>query len=169
MTNEEMREALIKLAERMGFSVTEIDYMARMTAQPDYDPLPPEEWGEPFDFSGRKVCVFDDDDFACISADVPKPDAQVDLRRAGQEWESDLATVAAIYDSGRELSVAQNWLLFLNGWDWLRFWSVRHPDAKARAKFAAAEADEAAERNAEKANALLRKRGIEVFDPERKT
>lgn len=137
MTNEDLRDALIVLAKRSGFSITEMDAMARMIAQADHDPLPPSKWGDPFEFASRKVSVFDDPhDFHCINSHVPNPDAQVDLLVAWQEFEKDTANAAVIYASGRDLSVIQCWRLFLNSWDWVRFWSLRHPDSVAREKFA---------------------------------
>ena len=57
----------------------------------------------------------------------------------------------------------------MNHWGWVRFWSVRHPNAAARAKFerALSDADAAAGRIAEKAETHLRKRGIRVLESEK--
>src|SRR5262249_51178534 len=49
-TNEKRLKTLQHLSKLTGFSIVEIAYMARMFAQAEYDPLPPEEWGEPFEF-----------------------------------------------------------------------------------------------------------------------
>ena len=163
MTNEELRDALTVLAKRSGFSITEIDYMARIIVLADHDPLPPSKWGDPFEFASRKVSVFNDPhDFHCINPNVPKPDAQVDLLLAWQEFGMDATNTAAIYASRRELSVMQNWRLFLNSWDWFRFWSARHPNPDARMKFAQAllHCDELATRMADNAvDRVLRSHG----------
>ena len=64
--------------------------MVRMVVQADHDPLPPEDWGEPFEFSRRKLSVFDDHlDLNCINPSVPKPDAQVLLKEAWHEFKRD--------------------------------------------------------------------------------
>ena len=166
MTRDDLRDALIKLAKRTGYSVMEIDYMGRMIAQVDIDPLPPNECGEPFEFTGRKVSVFDDpDDLNCINPEVPKPDAQIDLLVARREYASDVRNIAAIYRSGRGLSIAQNWRLFMNTWDWFRFWSVRHPNPQSRVKFAKAlrELDAAARQITDNVNARLQEQGVHVL------
>src|SRR6476659_7004866 len=75
MTREEILKTLQELSKRTGFSIVEIIYLARMMAQAEYDPLPPEEWGEPFEFPQRRISVIGDEwDFDCIHAEVPKPD-----------------------------------------------------------------------------------------------
>jgi hypothetical protein len=165
MTNEELRDALIRLSKLTGFSFEGIDYMARIIAQADYDPLPPEEWGAPFEFATHKVSAFDDEyDFDCFNAEVPRPNAQVDLRVAWQEYERDVKNIDCIYAAKPRLSIAKNWQLFMNQWDWVRFWSVRHPDAEAREMYRRSlrKADAAADRIADKAEARLRERGIQV-------
>ena len=104
MTNEELRDALIRLSKRTGLSVVEIDYMARIKAQADYDPLPPTNWGTPFEFAKRKVSVFDDEyDFYCINPEVPNPDAQVDMRVAWQEYVNDIKYVDRAYAKNPDL------------------------------------------------------------------
>ena len=45
MTRDEILKTLQQLSKRTGFSIMEIAYMARIIAQADYDPLPPEEVG----------------------------------------------------------------------------------------------------------------------------
>jgi hypothetical protein len=137
MTNEELRDALIKLAKRTGFSVTEIDYMAQIIAQADYDPLPPGIWGEPFEFVRPKVSLVEGDDFLCINLEVPEPNAQVDFRIAQREFERDIHSMNSAYESQGELILHSSMLVILNTWDWLRFWAVRHPDPQSRARYAA--------------------------------
>jgi hypothetical protein len=120
MSDDKYLKALIRLAKLMGMSVVKIDYVARMIAQADVDPLPPREWGEPFEF-GNKVAVLDDDDFLCINPEVPQPDAQVDLLAAWNECMSDFGTAAAVHESGRDLSLSQLFQLASNGGAWFRF------------------------------------------------
>jgi hypothetical protein len=167
MTNEELRDGLIRLAKRMGLSIMEIDHMAKMVVQADHDPLSPEDWGDRFDFDKRKLTVFDLDDFSCITPEVPKPDAEVDLRKAWIEFGRDISNINRILSQNPDLPIAKQWLVFLNQWDWFRFWSVRHPSPEARAKFAQglAQGDAAAGDVADKANARLRQRGIEMMKP----
>jgi hypothetical protein len=163
MTNEELRDAYLLLAKRTGFSFVEIGYMARMIAQADHDPLPPEEWGEPFEFARRKLSVFDDtDDLNCINPSVPKPDAQVLLKEAWDEFKHDTVSIDRIYAMNADLSLARHWQLFVNQWDWVCFWALRHRDAETRMKFKKSlrEADAAAERLAFKANYRLRERRV---------
>jgi hypothetical protein len=168
MSNEKLIAALIALAKRLGFTLTETDHMVRLIAQADIDPLPATEWGEPFTF-GPRVPVFDDDDFLCINGEVPKPDAQVDLLAAWKEYVSDVRTAALIFEIDRDLSITQLMQLTKNASDWFRFWSVRHPNAQSRAKYAEGDkaSTESMSRNADKAIALLRERGIEVLNPRR--
>lgn len=155
MTHDDLRAALLRLAKLTDISITGIDYMARLIAQADRDPLPLERWAAPFEFSNRIKII--DDDFLTINAEVPEPDAQVDLQTAHQEWLSDIGKVAEIYESGAQLTLTQHWRIFLNGWDWFRFWSERHPNPVARAQFAqsAREYDIAAQRFREKAAARI--------------
>ena len=161
MTDEELRDAFRRLAKQSGFSIVELGYMVRMVVQADHDPLPPEDWGEPFEFSRRKLSVFDDHlDLNCINPSVPKPDAQVLLKEAWDEFKRDTRSINYIYTMNADLSLARHWQLFLNQWDWFRFWSERHPDAEAREKFSQSlrEANAAAERLGSKADYRLRQR-----------
>ena len=84
MNNDEVLKTLQRLSKRFGIPIVEIDYMARMIAQADTDPLSPEEWGKPFDYDNyRKVSLNPDDIFSGgINAEVPEPNAQVDLLTA---------------------------------------------------------------------------------------
>jgi hypothetical protein len=138
MTNDELRDELIALAKRYALSVMEIDYMARIIAQADYDPLPAAQWGEPFEFAPCKMSVFGDPyDFNCINSLVPKPDAQVDLTQAWKESLDDLRAVNSLFQkhgpgSALKLSLEQSWKLLLNQRDWTHFWSLRHWDARVR-------------------------------------
>jgi hypothetical protein len=161
-----MLDAYLRLAKQTRFSIVEIGYMVRMVVQADHDPLPPEGWGEPFEFSRRKLSVFDDHlDLNCINPSVPKPDAQVLLQEAWREFKRDALNVNRIYAMNADLSLSKHWQLFLNQWDWFRFWSERHPDAEAREKFSQSlcEADAAAERLGAKAEYRLRQRGVVVL------
>jgi hypothetical protein len=163
MTREEILKTLQKLSKHTGFSIVEISYMARMMAQADYDPLPPEEWGEPFEFPQRRISVIGDEwDFDCIHAEIPKPDAQVDLRIALIEAERDQRAIAAILARHSDLPLGALWQIYNRLLEWERFWMVRHLDPEIR---------KSSERNVqeikammkgfgEKAKAILRRRGV---------
>jgi len=167
MERAELRAALIKLAQGKELSVGELDYMARMTVQGECDPLPAEKRGEPFVF-GQREAIFADADFCVVVANVPEPHARVDLRAAWREYVNDLRSRSAIRASGRELSFIRRWRLFLNGYDWVRFWSVRHPEAQSRAAFAEAlkQIDMTGRQVVEEANARLREAGIHLLGHE---
>ena len=165
-TNEELRDAYLQLAKQTGFSIVELGYMVRLNAQADYDPLPIEDWGEPFEFARRKLSVFDDPlDLSCFNPSVPKPDAQVLLSEAWHEFKRDTSSVERIYATNADLSLAKHWQLFRNQWDWFRFWALRHRDPEVRQKFSQSlrEADAAAERLGRKADYRLRERGVVMW------
>ena len=166
MRNEEILKTLQNLSKLTGFSVVAIDYIAWMIAQADYDPLPPNEWGEPFEFPQRKLSVIGDEelDFDCIHADVPKPDSQFDFRVAWKEYKRDLKAIAAIYAGHPDLSLGPLWKTFMRQWEWDRLWAARHLDPKIRGEFERSfkKTEALRKRFAEKAKALLRKRGVLV-------
>jgi hypothetical protein len=111
----------------------EISYMARMIAQADYDPLPPEKWGEPFEFPERGISVIGREyDFDCIHGAVPKPDAQVDLRIAWKAAERDQKAIVAIFAQHRDLSLAALFQIYSRLLEWERFFAVRYPDPEIR-------------------------------------
>src|SRR5271169_6813964 len=134
MTREEIFFCLIRLSKRTGFSCEELDYIARMIAQAAWDPLPPVEWGEPFEFARVKVSMFEDE---CditrtkINGEVPKPNAQMNLLHAFTESTKDADAAdrffkgvqgfwkgyAPALDSS-QLPLLKQWLMFRNQWDW---------------------------------------------------
>ena len=115
MTDEELRDAFLQLAKQSGFSIVELGNMVRMVVQADHDPLPPEDWGELFEFSRRKLSVFDDHlDLNCINPSVPKPDAQVLLQEAWREFKRDALNVDRIYAMNPDLSLARHWQLLVS-------------------------------------------------------
>ena len=131
--HEEILKTLQRLSKRTGFSIVEIAYITRIMAQADYDPLPPEEWGEPFEFPQRKISVIGDDcDFDCIHAEVPKPNAQIDLLEAWNAAEQDQIAIAAIFARHSDLSLAALFQIYNRLLEWERFWAVRHLDAEIR-------------------------------------
>jgi hypothetical protein len=165
MTREEEKElfdALIRLTKRVGFSIVEIDYMARMIAQADVDPLPPEEWGEPFEFSEFKISVTGDEcDFDCINSKVPEPNSQVDLLTALKEFKRDTECCAYKLKSGK-LTTEALVLISNNQFAWAKFLAVRDPNPRMRILFAkaAAELGKLRAQNSERANAMLRHQGV---------
>jgi hypothetical protein len=164
MTSEEFLKTLQQLSKRTGFSIMEISYMARMMVQTEFDPLPPEEWGEPFEFPERGISVIGDEwDFDFIHAEVPKPDAQVDLRDALIGAARDQRAIAAIFARHSKLPLEALWRIYNRLLGWERFWAVRHLDSDVR---------EASKRNVlaiegkmkgfrEKAKAKLKQLGVE--------
>lgn len=149
-----LHEQIEKLAKQwsrqLGMPITTegIYWEARMVAQTDVDPLPIEDWGRRFEWRSKVAVI--DDDFLCINAAVPPPNAQVCLRAAWKEFQHDIERAAAIFDrveAGKaELSTARVAFLFRNNLDWMQFWAVRHPDPNSRAAYARrARAGEAAQ------------------------
>lgn len=129
---EELRDALIRLSTRTALPLSQICYIARIVAQTDVDPLPPERWGDAHDHWPRKpivpLC-----DFTTLLHPVPPPHAQVDLLRALIEFHEDNRN--SEYAMQRELTVDQLVAIFDNGESWCAFWSVRHPDPESRLGF----------------------------------
>jgi hypothetical protein len=163
MIRDEILKTLQQLSKRTGFSIVEISYMARMMAQADYDPLPPEEWGEPFEFPERRISVIGDEwDFDCIHAEVPKPDAQVDLRVAWKEAERDQRAIAAIFARHSDLPLRALWQIYNRLLQWERFWMVRHVDPEIRKASERQVLEIEAMMNgfSEKAKAILKRRGV---------
>jgi hypothetical protein len=83
MTQKEIAAILEKLSKRFGIPTEDIEFMARIDAQAEYDPLPPDKWGDRFEF--KLSCVFPDDDFTHLNV-VPPPNACVDLLQAQAHW-----------------------------------------------------------------------------------
>ena len=163
MIREEILKTLQQLSKRTGFSIVEISYMARMMAQAEYDPLPPEDWGEPFEFPERRISVTGDDfDFDCIHAEVPKPDAQVDLLVALKEAERDQRAIAAIFAQHRDLSLRALYQIYNRLLEWERFWAVRHldPEIRKASKREVQEIEAMMNGFRGKAKAKLRRRGV---------
>jgi hypothetical protein len=163
MTNEEILKTLQHLSKRTDFSIVEIAYIARMIVQAEYDPLPPEEWGEPFEFPQRGISVIGDEwDFDAINAEVPKPDAQVDLRVAWREAERDQRAIAAIFARHSDLPLGALWQIYNRLLEWERFWMVRHlaPEIRKASERNVQEIEAMMKGFGEKAKAILRRRGV---------
>jgi hypothetical protein len=143
----------------MGFN--EISDIAQTIGQAEWDPLPPDEWGEVYE-RFRRICVFELDDLTTLVEPVPAPDAQINLRMAKAEYLDDLQRAG--WALGWQPSLSEAWRVFRNGWDWARFWAVRWPDSKGRARFAelVREYEAAADRLGEKPKTPLKWRGVEV-------
>jgi hypothetical protein len=132
-TRDEIFKTLQQLSKRTGFSIMEISYMARMMAQAEYDPLPPEKWGEPFEFPERKVSVTSEEcDLDCIHAEIPKPNAKVDLRIALIEAMRDQRAIAAIFARHSNLSIAALFQIYNRLLEWERFSAVRDRNPEVR-------------------------------------
>ena len=162
-TRDEILKTLQQLSKRTGFSIREISIMARMIAQADFDPLPPKDWAEPFEFPQRKVSVTGDDfDLDCIHTNVPKPDAQVDLLSALREEDRDRKAITAILTRSN-LQLTALFQIYNRLLDWERFLAVRHPDPEMRklSEREARERERMLKGFREKAKAKLRRHGIE--------
>jgi hypothetical protein len=83
--------------------------------------------GEPFRFEER-----DPDDFY-ISIDVPGPCAQVDLGKAWQVARLDAEACRLTLEHDHSLEATLR--VYRNTIGWLRFWSVRWPNAEWRKRF----------------------------------
>lgn len=129
---EELRDALIRLSARTALPLSQICYIARIVAQTDVDPLPPEKWGDAHDHWPRKS-VFPLCDFTTLLHSVPPPYAQVDLLRALLEFHEDKRN--SEYAMQRELTVEQLIAIFDNAESWCAFWAIRHPDRESRLGF----------------------------------
>jgi hypothetical protein len=115
----------------------------------------------PFAFD-QKYYVFKEDvlDLSVINAEVPPPDAQVDIDVALTEWKRDLINVRDIYSMGGQPSIEGNWRILLNHRDWSNFWSIRHSNAAVREqeKLALHEFNASIERIVAKARSCLERR-----------
>ena len=129
MTDE---EDLQDRSMRTRLSSDEFCRIAHILAQPNSDPLSPEDFGEPFACWDREA-IFELCDFTTLLKQVPWPYAQVDLLRAWTEfWEDKRNFEFAIE---KNIDLEQTISLLRNCRHWFVFWSVRHPCSEARANF----------------------------------
>lgn len=117
---------------------------------------------EPFTFR-NKYHVFPGDilDYYVINAEVPKPDDQVDIDEALDEWKRDVRNADDSYQPwGAQPNTEGNWRILLNHRAWCLFWSIRHPSAAVRElqKLLLQEFNESIERVTAKARAALQRR-----------
>jgi len=133
MTNEEVIADLLLRSELTGLTVNQIWTGWRMIAQAKsgFDPLPPERWGDPHE-DWRREPILDVCDFSTLLVAVPPPDAQVDLHRAWHEFEEDVRNIE--YAMKQKLTIAQNVSIMSNSYCWSRFWALRDPLLKNRAR-----------------------------------
>jgi hypothetical protein len=134
-------EALEELAKKTDSSVQEICELAKLIVLSQYDPIPPRELGEVFDFKDhRKIALFPKDDFGWINEDVPLPNADVDLFVALREVERDFENMREVLSlsrsSSRRLSLQTLCRIVCVTFDWQRFWAQRHPNPETRRKYA---------------------------------
>ena len=87
----------------------------------------------PFTFD-QKYYVFEGDvlDLSVINAEVPTPDAQVDIDVALEEWKRDVRNVRDISLFGAQPSIEGNFRILLNHCDWCLFWASRFPNPAVR-------------------------------------
>jgi hypothetical protein len=130
MISQTLQAGLESVARRTGFSLREIHAIARMVAQASYDPLPPDQWGGVHDDWSREQ-IFDLDDLTTLVVNVPKPDAQIDLLLAWEEFRRD--TESTSYALTRDPSIGALLMIVGSGEAWSTFWAVRHPNPEVRA------------------------------------
>jgi hypothetical protein len=113
---------------------------ARMIAQAGVDPLPLRELGEPFDFKAKpKWRVFEHCDFTYLNAEVPLPNADVNLFEALEEFEKDFECIQWVNDETKRdrksVTLEGKHRILMLLWDWWKFLAYRHPDPGFRDVF----------------------------------
>jgi len=109
----------------------------------------------------NKFSVYHDElDLTCFNLEVPKPDAQVDIGLALKEYRRDVENIHFVYSNNAVQSLEINWRILLNHRDWMRFFSVRHPNEaeRCRATRSLHKLDASIERITEKARSCLQRR-----------
>jgi hypothetical protein len=129
--SERERDLYEEAALRLGMSVVEISHFLRALLMTETDPIRPR--GKRFEF-GRKIRPSDPyDDFNWMNAEVPLPDAKVDLWTAWDEMRSDHQACQWIMEheptNSDVLKVMRNQLA------WNRFGAVRWPTENGRKAF----------------------------------
>jgi hypothetical protein len=123
---------LERLSKKVDISVLELAEMASKIVSVQIDPI--EATGEPFVFQNRRpnceACLFDP---LWINTEVPSPDADVDLIDAFAEFKKDCLHAEEFLQA--RPGIDQLLLVYRNGRDWCRFWSVRHPLRETRKMF----------------------------------
>ena len=113
--------ALWRFARRLRMPFGDVLEILREVALGTIDPYRG-PWGEKFVF--RDTWLF--------RAEVPPPDARLNIHQALRRWREHVQA-----QPGREgLPFMQRWKLFLRDLDWARFWVVRWPYAEGRADWA---------------------------------
>ena len=92
------------------------------------DPIP-YPTGLPFEFEDRP------DDPMYLSIEIPSADADVDLAECWKVAQEDMQAAALTLE--RDNSLAGTLRVYRSCIDWLRFWSVRHPNPSCRARYEA--------------------------------
>jgi len=109
-----------------GISVREVCEMARGIILREMDPI--EADGEPFVFPTGSRCD------SWISPEVPEFNAKVDLLEAWAVAERDASACRQVLEHNHSMGATIR--VYVNSIKWMRFWSVRFPDAEWRARFA---------------------------------
>jgi hypothetical protein len=158
-------ELMEKSSQESGLSMEETHRMVRLALSMKGDPLPPEKWGERFDFPSSRSSEGWTwlTDWDCLGP-VPPPDAEVPLRDAYQRYRSDMENgEAAFKELGPGgLSNTALWAVVINDFDWMVFWSVRHPneDVRRHCQVEVMKGKAKLARIGELADAALQRRGI---------
>ena len=127
--NQRDRKLIEAVKFMWGISVREVCAMARGIILREMDPIQAD--GEVFDFV--EAAPGSMPDFCWISPAVPEPNAKVDLHEALRVAERDARACETTleWDSSTEAILR----VYRNTITWLRFWSIRAPQAEWRARF----------------------------------
>ena len=129
--SEQDRMVLEHLKYLYGGTIREVCEVARATVLAELDPISFSAQGEPFIFPRPEPGSLPD--FCWISPEVPGPYAKVDLHEALRVAERDASASQTTleWDNSTEAILR----VYGNTIAWLRFWSIRAPQAEWRARF----------------------------------
>jgi hypothetical protein len=129
--SERERDLFEEASLRLGMSVIEIIRFVEALLMVEMDPIRPT--GERFEFKHKVQGLPDDDLFSWINAEIPSPDAKVDLWKAWEEMR--------LHDRNCEWIMQNNptnaavLRVMANQLAWLRFGAVRWPTENGRKAF----------------------------------
>src|SRR6476620_3022334 len=128
-----VRALLCRLSLRHRMSVVEILEMVREQVLAEIDPIDAE--GEPYEWPHPREGEAGWMSLNWFTAEVPKPDAVIDLLRAWEQFKADTGTCE--YLLNHDPSIPTVLKIYRNQAAWFRFWSVRASRPEQRALNAA--------------------------------